>query len=167
MLKVVRSITVPRCVVTKQVSYSLVGFCDASAKAYAAAIYLRTEEETHSGAHILTSKTRVAPSSNLTIPRLELLSALLLAKLVTAVKTALEAEAFSPKIVCYSDSMATLYWIKGTKHEWKQFIENRVITIRTLVQPNAWNHCPGTENPADLPSRGIIYFLCMWFLMYY
>ena len=40
-------------------------------------------------------------------------------------------------------------------HEWKQFVENRVNTIRNLVQPQHWRHCPGKENPADLPSRGM------------
>ena len=30
-----------------------------------------------------------------------------------------------------------------------------VTTIRNLMKPQLWKHCPGTENPADLPSRGI------------
>ena len=27
--------------------------------------------------------------------------------------------------------------------------------IRSLVSPKFWSHCPGKENPADLPSRGL------------
>lgn len=40
-------------------------------------------------------------------------------------------------------------------HEWKQFVENRVNTIRSLIAPRHWRHCPGKENPADIPSRGM------------
>ena len=37
-------------------------------------------------------------------------------------------------------------------HEWKQFVENRVTVIRSLVPPD---HSPGVENPADIPLRGM------------
>lgn len=30
-------------------------------------------------------------------------------------------------------------------------MENRVKEIRS---PSSWTHCPTTENPADIPSRG-------------
>ena len=65
----------------------------------------------------LASKACVAPLEDTTILRLELLSALLLAKLVTAIETALEEETNSLKTVCYADSMATLYWIKRVNHK--------------------------------------------------
>ena len=91
----------------------------------------------------------------MTIPRLELLSALLLSKLLDSVRMALESNLPLDNPVCFTDSMATLYWIQGVHHEWKQFVENRVSAIRRLVPPEYWRHCPGRENPANIPSWGM------------
>ena len=72
-------------------SLSLCGFCDASTTAYAAVVYLVARTETGVQSQFVACKTRVAPLQTLTIPRLELLSALLLARLSTAVSSALES----------------------------------------------------------------------------
>jgi hypothetical protein len=152
-------ITIPRCylegIVTHVESYSLHGFCDASQTAYAAVVYLVMETPTGQFVKFVVSKTRVAPLQGLTIPRLELLSGLLLAKLITSVSTALEAELNLNPPTCYTDSMVALYWIVGVNREWKQFVENRVREIRKLLPVESWKHCSGRENPADLPSRGL------------
>jgi len=65
-------------------------FRDASEKAYCAVVYLVLEAS--SGYHpvLLSSKTRVAPLSKHSIPRLELLSGVILARLVSSVKETLE-----------------------------------------------------------------------------
>ena len=152
-------ITIPRCFlegVSPQVqSYCLQGFCDASQAAYAAVVYLVIETPTGQFVKFIASKTRVAPLQGLTIPRLELLSGLLLAKLITSITTALEPELELKQPTCYTDSMVSLYWIVGIDREWKQFVENRVREIRRLVPLDRWKHCSGRENPADLPSRGL------------
>ena len=62
------------------------GFCDASAKAYGAVVYLRVVTTCGIYVRFLVSKTRVAPLSNQTIPRLELLSAVILARLMHSVR---------------------------------------------------------------------------------
>lgn len=158
MVRGAKTITIPRCLYQHASpppkSTRLIGFCDASAKAYGAVVYFRLEDESAVDVKFVAAKTRVAPLGGMTIPRLELLSALLLAKLIASITAALEREITLEDPVCFSDSKAALFWIWGTRHEWKQFVENRVSSIRALVHPHHWRHCPGTENPADIPSRG-------------
>ena len=101
----------------------------------------------------VTSKTRVAPLKVLTIPRLELLSAVLLARLITSVSESLSTRIDLSEPRCFTDSQVTLFWIKGTARDWKPFVQNRVNEIRKLVPVEYWNHCSGKENPADIPSR--------------
>ena len=136
-------------------SAKLVGFCDASSRAYAAVVYLKVVSDTHQvNIRFVAAKTRVTPTNGSTIPRLELLSALLLSKLIDSVHSALQQELQLTDPTCFTDSKVALFWIQGTNHEWKQFVENRVNTIRQLVAPNHWKHCPGKDNPVDIPSRG-------------
>ena len=75
------------------VSIQLHGFSDASENAFASAIYLRTEYEgTEVEINFVSSKARVSPLKAQSIPRLELMGALLLAKHMDSVKSALKIE---------------------------------------------------------------------------
>ena len=136
-------------------SMTLYGFCDASTRAYAAVVYLVLRTEATTTVHFVVSKTRVAPLQAQTIPRLELLSAFLLSKLIVAVSDSLQPTLSQLEISCFTDSQVALYWIRGISKEWKPFVQNRVNEIRKNVHPNHWRHCPGISNPADLPSRGL------------
>ena len=150
-------ITVDRCYFTKEsngAKYSLQGFCDASSKAYAAVIYLLIESDGENSVRFVAAKSRVAPLSNQTIPRLELLSCLLLARLMSTIYSALEPEINLHEPTYYTDSQVALCWIKGTTKQWKQFVENRTQEIRRLTSVNHWKHCRSEDNPADIPSRG-------------
>lgn len=88
-----------------------------------------------------------------TIPRLELLAALILARLISHVGEALEPEVDITYLTCWTDSKVA--WIKGEEREWKPFVQNRVNEIRTIVPVNSWRHCRAKNNPADIPSRGM------------
>ena len=149
---------IPRCYfhgVEEPHSCELVGFCDASQRAYAAVVFMKIGSAGKGAVRFVASRTRVAPMNSLTIPRLELLAALLLARLLSNTMQALQPEQKFKKATCYTDSKIVLYWIRGYDKEWKQFVENRVREIRTLIPVECWHHCRGDVNPADLPSRGV------------
>ena len=136
-------------------SARLVGFCDTSAKAYAAVVYLKLEGEVQVSMKFVTAKTRVSPLKGMTIPRLELLSALLLSQLMVSVQVALQSELPLGDPTCYTDSKVALYWIRGCDQEWKQFVENCVNSICASIPSQHWQHCPGSDNPVDIPLRGM------------
>jgi hypothetical protein len=77
---------IPRCYFDKKsqiTSIQLHGFSDASERAYAAVVYLRmTDSSDNVQTSLVISKTKVAPIKRLTIPRLELCGAYLLAQLL-------------------------------------------------------------------------------------
>ena len=113
------------------------GFCDASEKAYGACIYLRSTNA--QGTHhisLVCSKSRVAPVNPVTLPRLELSAALLLARLYTSVKQALEIQI--KQTYLWSDSTITLHWINTEPHLLKTFVANRVEEIRNLTTSFEW-----------------------------
>ncbi|GFX01398.1 integrase catalytic domain-containing protein [Trichonephila clavipes] len=129
-------------------------FCDASKKAYGAAVYLRTKSRNGISVKLVTSKSRVAPLNCVTLPRLELLGALVAARLASKVKKIVNLKR-SCLQYHWTDSKIVLFWIKGNKTRWKQFVANRVNEITSLTDPHSWYHCAGKENPADFLSCGL------------
>ncbi|XP_076661056.1 uncharacterized protein LOC143364804 [Halictus rubicundus] len=129
------------------------GFCDASEKAYGACLYIRTTD--HSGsihAHLLCAKSRVAPLSQITLARLELCGAVLLATLSQTVRNALTHNI--DKTIFWTDSTVVLGWLKKQPSTLKTFVANRVADIQRKTDIQSWRHVRSTDNPADLISRG-------------
>ena len=118
-------------------------------------MYLVTESESGVQVDFVIGKTKVSPLKSQTIPQLELLSAVLLARLIHSVAESIQDDLQLSSLCCYTDSTVALHWIQGTDKCWKTFVQNRVSEIRTLVPLENWAHCSGRENPADLPSRGL------------
>ena len=78
----------------------------------------------------VSAKWKVVSNKGLSIPRIELLSYLLLSKLVSAVVNAMSVEVVSSKTVCWTDPLVALWWIKRADKIWKVWVENRVRKIR-------------------------------------
>ena len=137
-------------------SIELHGFADSSLNAFAAVIYLRVITRSEASVKLLCSKSKVSPMKNLTIPRLELLSCVLLSKLINSSINALKDELVIDRIYCWSDSEISLHWIKNVKKEWKLWVNNRVMKIRSLTKPDYWKYINSKDNPADLATREIL-----------
>ena len=110
-------VRIPRCYFlygSDPVHVQVHDFSDASEHAFAAVVYIRSK---YSDGRVITrliaSKTRVAPVKRQSIPRLELLGALIPARLTETILTSLGKDI---EVVYWSDSMPALCWIRMKDH---------------------------------------------------
>lgn len=131
------------------------GFADASTSAYGAVVYMRTIDE-NGKIHVslVMARARVAPIKTISIARLELCAAVLLAQLIENVST--ESGVPLTETTLWSDSMVVLHWIRKLPASLDTFVGNRVSTIQEITKNMNWRYVPSKENPADLISRGIM-----------
>lgn len=154
-LEQLRVVKVPRWLGTQRESrIQLHGFADASSKAYGAVIYTRITNEDGTGrCQLLVSKSRVAPTSVVSIPRLELAAAELLGRLM---RRAVETCQFEQsERYFWTDSMVVLHWLAKQPCDLKVFVANRVASIQNNTYVHTWAHVKSEDNPADLVSRGM------------
>lgn len=134
-------------------SFEVHGFCDASGKGYGACMYIRSEDEDGKvNCRLVCAKSKVTPMGKLTIPRLELNGARLLARLL---KETTDALGFvSHKTILWSDSTIVLHWIHTSPHLLQIYVSHRVAEIQKLTNTADWRHVRSQNNPADSLSRG-------------
>ncbi|XP_052752368.1 uncharacterized protein LOC128200991 [Galleria mellonella] len=151
------SFSIPRRMVESFESLQLHGFCDASERGYCAVIYCRVVKNDGSVVvRLCCAKSKVAPLRKCSIPRLELLAAVLLSDLICSFVDALKEFYPFSNIYAWSDSTVALTWIRACPSKWKTFVANRVVNIQEKVPPQNWHHVSGFENPADCGSRGLL-----------
>ncbi|XP_071578811.1 uncharacterized protein [Temnothorax nylanderi] len=154
-LNAAEALSIPRRVIPSETTAKiyLQGFCDASEGAYGACIYVPAVNKNDViTSRLLCSKSRVAPIKPMSIARMELCGAVLLARLMIDTQENLRVPIDG--MYAWSDSKVVLWWIRGDVTRWKPFVANRVNDIVELLPAKHWNYVKGTENPADIISRG-------------
>ena len=155
-----KKVTVPRyclrasfSVVDEKGSYTLICFTDASGSAMCAAVYVRFESVSGNVAvGLLVSKTRVSPVKTETIPKLELCAALLGARLMRKVTTALSLKVDAEYFLI--DSKIVLGALnKGSFSS--EFSGSCIAEIRGKTESSTFGWIKSEDNVADLGSRGV------------
>ena len=132
----------------------LIGCCDASTRSLGACVYLlSTNQDGSKTCNLVLSKTRLAPKVKHSIPRMELLSAVLLTNIMKHVRVAYP-EIPDSDIFWFTDSADVIFWVYSGHLSWRPFVANQIQKIRKNSLVQNWRHIDTSENPADLPSRG-------------
>ena len=91
------------------------GFCDSFEKTYCTVAYAQ-----------VVCRWKKLCCWDHSIPRLELMTCILLAWLMTEVKKEMEKEivVWDENIFCWSDSMVPVWWVKQVSKTWKVWVQN-------------------------------------------
>jgi len=152
------SVRVPRFVGTQREStYMLCGFCDASVRGYAALVYLRIVLPSNQiVVRLLGGKTKLAPRHSMTVPRLELCGAGLLAHWLSRIQETLSAQLTISHVYAWTDSSIVFSWLTTPHVSYKIFVfSNRISKIQQLLPSCKWLHVSSEGNPADCASCGL------------
>lgn len=130
-------------------------FSDASEAAYGACVYIRsTDVDGNVKVELLSAKSRPAPLKRISLARLELCGAVLATKLMKCVGRALKME--NMETFMWTDSTIVLHWLRSPSYEWNTFVANRVSMVQEVGKGYRWLHVKGSDNPADIVSRGAL-----------
>ncbi|XP_062712285.1 uncharacterized protein LOC115269273 [Aedes albopictus] len=153
-LHLLEQIRVPRYMVSFGGKVQLHGFSDASEMAYGAVIYSRARHDAGNiFVNLVAAKTRVAPIKQVSLPRLELSAAALLAELMQRVTQALSH--LTVEHWAWTDNTIVLQWLSSHPRRWKTYVANRTSAILNFLPRERWNHVSSQDNPADCASRGL------------
>lgn len=153
-----KNVQVPRSLflAKKIMTIELHGFADASLLAYSACLYLRAIYADHTvSSRLICSKSRVSPAKTISVPRLELCGALLLARLAKKVVNIFNSIIQFESINLWTDSEIVLCWLSAHPSRWVTFVSNRTAEIQRLTESFIWRHVSSEENAADPLSRGV------------
>lgn len=148
VLKTVSTVRIPRCYpLASKSNLQLHIFADASIDAYAAAAYFRAEYYGQIICSLVASKTRVAPLKPISVPKMELMAAILALRLgrFCCNETSLQIN----RRVFWTDSKDVLYWIRSDARRFQQFVAVRIGEILEDSDVSEWKWVPSSQNVAD------------------
>ena len=149
-------IKIPRCL-RKSIEVGHIEihtFSDASEKQYSAVVYIRHEyKDGGVSVRLVAAKTRLAPLKTISIPRLELMGAVIGLRLSKQVCTALELPV--QDVTFLIDSTTVGFWIRGQSRKYKTFVAHRISEIHEETNPVQWKYVPTSSNRADHATRGL------------
>ncbi|XP_049318197.1 uncharacterized protein LOC125780269, partial [Bactrocera dorsalis] len=148
-LRCIDKIRIPRCYTfaNRSSDNQLHIFVDASISAYAAVAFLRSSMGDKVHCCLVASKTRVAPLKPLSVPRLELMAAILGLRLAKFIRKELSIQI--NRRIFWCDSKDVLYWIRSDARKFNQFVAVRIGEILEDSQINEWRWVPTKDNVAD------------------
>ena len=93
----------------------------------------------------------MAPLKKRSIPRLELMAAVILARLVTTIRTVVNVA----KVTLWTDSAIVLHWLHTPVSKFKPFVSTRIQEIleTVLEAPNCYRYIKSNLNPADALTK--------------
>ena len=131
---------------------TLIIFSDASSLAYGACAYIRYKVQNGSYvSNLLTAKCKMAPIKSLTIPRLELLGAIVSARLGASIVK--EMKCTFNKTFHIVDSAIVRSQIQKESYGFGTFTSTKIAEIQNKTNTEDWWWISGNMNPADLVTR--------------
>ncbi|XP_041632395.1 uncharacterized protein [Drosophila kikkawai] len=122
-------------------------FVDASLDAYAAVAYLRVKHGGEIRCSLVASRNRVAPLKPISVPRMELMAAVLGLRLAKFLESELSTKI--EKRIFWTDARDVLYWIKSDARKYPQFVALRIGEILEGSEIEDWRWVPSEQNVAD------------------
>lgn len=126
-------------------------FVDASEEAYACVGYWRACFSGGVVVSLIGGKSKVAPLKALSIPRLELMAAVIGVRLMKFILCRHTLKV--GRVVLWSDSKTVLAWIRSDHRRYRQFVACRVGEIISKSKPEHWRWVPTRENVADEATK--------------
>ena len=147
------NVKVQRYLIASAASVVFHTFCDASTTAYGAFIYACSVQSYGTATcRFIASKSRVAPTKAVGIPRLELMAAVLGVQLAQKASQIMAVDISQGTF--WADRATVLHWLRGYNRKFKPFVANRVSFVQDQTALQQWRHVPTADISADLASHG-------------
>ena len=130
-------------------------FSDASDQAFSTVCYIRVLSGTQIHVQLIGSKTRVAPTKMLSIPRLELQGFVLGTRWTRTIINSLSRIKIN-YVFHWTDSQNVISWINSQERKFSSFVAHRVSEINDYIDETSnvtVRYVPTKQNPADEATK--------------